>query len=181
MSEEEKTVYGLVAEFNNPADLLTAAVKVRNAGYKAFDCHSPFPVHGMDEAMGLKRSPLGWMVGIMSFTGLALAYLLQGWTSAIDYPLNIAGKPFFSYQAYVPVGFGFAVLFGALTAFFGMMALNKLPQPWHPVFYSDSFEKMTTDGFYVSIESTDEKFDAEKTADFMSEIGAERVELLKGE
>jgi hypothetical protein len=178
--EENKSIYGVLAEFDSAADLMHAAEKVRDAGYKEFDCHSPFPIHGMDEAMGLKRSPLGWIVGIMAFTGLGLAYWLQGWTSTTAYPLVIAGKPYFSYQAYVPVGFGIAVLFGALSAFLGMLALNKLPQPWHPVFFSNNFEKMTTNGFFISIEAKDKIFDAEESSDFLTQIGGKNVELLQG-
>jgi hypothetical protein len=175
---DDKIVHGVLAEFKDAAELMQAAEKVRDAGYKEFDCHSPFPIHGMDDAMGLKRSPLGWIVGIMAFTGLAFAYWLQTWVSTEAYPLIIAGKPFFSYQAYMPVGFGFAVLFGALSAVIGMFALNKLPQPWHPVFFSDRFEKMSTDGFFVSIESKDSKFNADDTAAFLASIGGQNVELL---
>lgn len=180
MAEEQKHIYGILAEFDNATALLHAAARVRDAGYKVFDCHSPFPIHGMDIAMGLKRSPLGWIVGLTAFGGLFLAYLLQGWTSTIDYPLIIAGKPLFSYQAYAPVGFGIAVLFGALSAFFGMLALNKLPQPWHPIFYSDNFAKMSTDGFFVSIEKKDAKFDVAQTTTFLAAIGGKNIELLQG-
>ncbi len=176
--DDKKVIHGVLAEFKDAADLLHAAKKVRDAGYEHFDCHSPFPIHGMDDAMGLKRSPLGWIVGIMAFSGLGLAYWLQGWTSTIDYPLIIAGKPFFSYQAYVPVGFGIAVLFGALAAFIGMLVLNKMPQPWHPVFFSDRFEKMSTDGFFLSIEQQDNKFNADETPAFLDSIGGLNVEIL---
>ena len=180
MSEDKNKIYGALAEFKNPHDLLVAAEKVRDAGYKEFDCHSPFPIHGMDEAMGEKRSPLGWIVGLSALTGGGLATLLQWWTGAVAYPLVIAGKPYFSYQAYVPVSFGLAVLFGALAAFFGMLALNKLPHPWHPVFFSDRFEKMSNDGFFISIESKDKQFDAVHTVEFLKKIGGENVEILKG-
>lgn len=176
--DEQRIIHGVLAEFKDPAALLHAAEKVRDAGYKEFDCHSPFPIHGMDDAMGLKRSPLGWIVGIMAFTGLGLAFWLQGWISTTAYPLIIAGKPFFSYQAFVPVGFGLAVLFGAVSAFIGMLALNKLPQPWHPVFFSERFEKMTTDGFFISIEQKDARFDAENTSTFLASIGGQNIELL---
>jgi len=181
MSDEKKTVYGVLAEFKNSGELLHAAEKVRDAGYKDFDCHSPFPIHGMDDAMRLKRSPLGWIVGIMAFSGLGLAYLLQGWVSTTAYPLIIAGKPYFSYQAYVPVGFGLAVLFGAVSAVVGMFVLIKLPQLWHPIFYSDNFEKATDDCFFVSIESNDKKFEADKTSAFLTEIGGQNVELILGD
>jgi len=179
MSKETNKIFGALAEFENPHDLLAAAEKVRQAGYNKFDCHSPFPIHGMDEAMGLKRSPLGWIVGICAFGGAGVAVLLQWWTAAVAYPLVIAGKPYFSYQAYVPIGFGLAVLFGAVSAFIGMLALNKLPQLWHPVFFSERFEKMSTDGFFISIESNDAKFDEPATMEFLKSIGGEHVELLE--
>ena len=178
MTKETNKIFGALAEFANPHDLLVAAEKVRDAGYNKFDCHSPFPIHGMDEAMGLKRSPLGWIVGICALCGAGTAVLLQWWTAAVAYPLVIAGKPYFSYQSYVPIGFGLAVLFGAISAFVGMLALNKLPQPWHPVFFSDRFEKMSTDGFFISIESDDAKFNEPETIEFLKDIGGDHVELL---
>ena len=172
----------VLAEYPDPAALLTAAAKLRRAGYERFDCHSPFPIHGMDEAMGLKRSPLGWIVGLMALAGAALGFALQWWTNAIDYPLVISGKPFFSYQANVPVGFGLAVLFGALSAFFGMLALNRLPQLHHTLFFSKRLEKCSDCGFFISVSAFDPSFDAERVGRFLSEIGAIDVEmLLEGE
>ncbi len=181
MAYIEQTVYGVLAEFPDPPALLKAAEKVRQEGYRQFDCHSPFPIHGMDEAMQLKRSPLGWIVGIMSLSGAVLAMAFQGWTSAVSYPLVISGKPFFSYQAFVPVTFGIAVLLGALSAFFGMLALNRMPQPWHPVFFSDYFAQVTNNRFFVSIESRDEKFDVEQTVAFLTAIGGDNIELLEAD
>jgi hypothetical protein len=181
MADDKKHIYGVLAEFTDPAALLTAAEKVRDAGYHCFDCHSPFPIHGMDEAMGLKRSPLGWIVGLMALVGGCLGLLLQTWVHTTAYPLVIAGKPLFSYQAFVPITFGLAVLFGAVTAVVGMLVLNRLPHPWHPVFFSERFEKMTTNGFFISIEQKDQQFDAIKTIAFLNKIGAQNVELLEEE
>ena len=170
---------GMLAQYAGPAELLAAAHKMSDSGYRYFDCHSPFPIHGMDEAMRLKRSPLGYMVGIAAFAGAALAFLLQGWTSAIDYPLIISGKPFLSYQAYMPVTFGLAVLLGAFTAVLGMFALVKLPQFFHFVFHSDRFAQVTTDGFFISVEARDPMFDAEGTKATLRAAGAVAVELLE--
>jgi len=181
MSEHTKKAECIIAEFDDVAALLDAAGKVRQAGYKEFDCHSPFPIHGMDEAMGLKRSPLGWMVGIMSFIGAGLALYFQWWTGSVDYPYVISGKPFFSYQAYVPIIFGIAVLFGAMTAVFGMLTLNKLPRLHHSLFYSDKFAKFSTDGFFVSIGKEDPLFDPEKTSGFLQSIGGKNIEIIKPE
>jgi hypothetical protein len=175
----QKPVEGIIAEFDNPSQLLHAAEKLRDQGFTNFDCHSPFPIHGMDQAMGLKRSPLGWIVGIMGLSGAAGGMLLQWWTSAVDYKLVISGKPLFSFQAFMPVSFGIGVLVGALTAFLGMLILNRLPQPFHPVFWSDRFEKFSTDGFFVSIEALDPKFDIDHTKAFLQNIGGKNVEELK--
>ena len=174
-------VLGIIAEFESSGDLLLAAEKVRDAGYKIFDCHSPFPIHGMDDAMGLKRSPLGWMVGLMSLAGAGFALLLQWWTSAVDYRVVISGKPFFSWQAFFPVTFGIAVLAGAFTAVFGMFGLNKLPRLHHPVFYSENFGRFSEEAFFISIESQDPKFDKSSTILFLKEIGGINREVLRGE
>lgn len=172
-------IVGVLAEFAGPRELKGAAEKVRDAGYKVFDCHSPFPIHGMDQAMGLKRSMLGWIVGVAAIIGTSGGLLLQWWTSAIDYPLIISGKPLFSYQAFVPVTFGVGVLLSAFAALIGMLALNGLPRFHHPVFYSDHFGKFSNNGFFVSIEATDAKFDENQTKDLLRSIGGENIEILR--
>lgn len=171
-------VLGLLARFDSPAALVAAAEKVRDAGYKKFDCHSPFPIHSMDAAMGLKRSPLGWIVGLAAVVGASSGLGLQWFASTIDYPLVISGKPFFSFQAYVPVTFGIGVLLAAITALAGMLALNGLPRPFHPVFYAEQFSTASDDGFFVSIEADDPLFDKERTAQFLISIGGGNVEAL---
>ena len=173
--------YAALAEFEGTAGLLKAAAKVRDAGYKKFDCHSPFPIHGMDAAMGLKRSAVGYIAGICAFIGGAFGLWLQWWTSAVDYPLVISGKPFFSYQAFVIVTFGLTVLGGALGAFFSMLIINRLPQLFHGIFYSPNFGKFSDDGFFVSIESDDPRFDEKGTVAFLESIGGRNVELVTGE
>jgi len=178
MSDVQKSPEMILAEFDNPAHLLEAAEKIRDAGYKNFDCHSPFPIHGMDDAMGMKRSPLGWMVGIVAFFALMAGFTLEWWTSAVDYPIVISGKPFFSYQAYGPVAFAIMVLCSAFTALLGMLALNKLPMLYHKLFDSDKVAKITNDGFIVSIAATDPKFDLNKTKSFLQGIGGQNLEVL---
>ncbi|MEW5702329.1 MAG: DUF3341 domain-containing protein [Candidatus Zixiibacteriota bacterium] len=175
---EKHPIRGVLAELDSPAALLTAARRVREAGYREFDCHSPFPIHGMDDAMGLRRSPLGWVVGGAAMLGVGSAILLQWWTSTVDYRFLISGKPYFSFQAYVPVTFGFGVLFAALAAGLGMLHFNRLPRLHHAVFSSERFRKVSDDGFFVSIEVGDRLFDADRTADFLRSIGATHVELL---
>lgn len=167
----------IVAEFEGPSELLKAAGQVRDAGYKKFDCHSPFPIHGMDGAMGIKRSKLGFVAGFFAILGFGTAVLLQWWASAIAYPLVISGKPLFSYQAFIPVTFALAVLFAAIASVFGMLIFNKLPRWHHPLFESKLFEKAGDRGFFVSIESADPKFDPDKTSSFLRSIGASDTEI----
>ncbi len=181
MSAQQGKIVGILGEFASPAALLQAAKETRRAGYKAFDCHSPFPIHGMDAAMGLKRSPVGYIAGICAFIGGAFGLWLQWWTSTVDYRLVISGKPFFSYQAYVPVTFGLTVLFAAFGAVFGFLFTTGLPRPHHATFYSDAFGGVTDDKFFVSIEAHDPQFDADKTAAFLKSLGATNVEILRSE
>jgi hypothetical protein len=133
----------------------------------------------MDDAMGEKRSPLGYMTGVVAFFMFIGMMLFQGWTSAIDYPLVLSGKPYFSYQTYGVAAWAVMVLTSALTALIGMLVLNKLPMFHHPLFYSENFSKKANDdGFFVSIEAGDEKFDAQKTKSFLESIGGKNVELI---
>jgi hypothetical protein len=133
----------------------------------------------MDKAMGLKRSGLGWLVGTAAVIGTSSALALQWWTSAIDYPLVISGKPLFSFQAYVPVTFAVGVLLSAFAALFGMLILNGLPRFFHPVFYSERFGRFSDDGFFVSMEADDARFDPGQTAIFLESIGGKDIELLR--
>lgn len=173
--------HGVLARFANPAELIKAAEKVRDAGYQAYDCHSPFPIHGMDAAMGLKRSKIGYIVGAMTVFGAAAGLGLQGWASTDAYRLIISGKPYFSWQAFIIITFALFVLFGAFGAFFGMFHLNRLPRLHHPLFYSEQFKQVTTDAFFVSIESSDEKFDEHATKQFLEDIGGTDIELVVGD
>ena len=168
--------FGLVAEFRTPAELYHACEAVRDAGYTRWDAHAPFPVHGLERAMGLKPSKLPWIVLVMALGGAAAGMALQGWVATIAYPLVISGKPFFSWPAFVPVTFELGVLGGALGAVFGMFALNQLPTLYHPLFGSARFERASDDGFFISIESWDPQFDSAKTAELLRGLGATHVE-----
>jgi hypothetical protein len=174
-------IHGLLAEFGNPADLLAAAAGVREAGYRKFDCHSPFPIHGMDQAMGLRRSPLGYIVFAVAAVALAAGVALEWWTSTVDYPLVISGKPFFSYQAYGPVAFAIMVLTSSFAALIGMLVLNRLPRFFHKLFYSRNLGKAMDDGFFVSVDSTDPNFDLQQTKNFLNSIGAKNIEVIQEE
>lgn len=180
MTNSMHKIHGIVARFEDTAELFDAAQKTHQAGYRKFDCHSPFPIHGMDKAMGLKRSGLGWLVGLSGLVGSSGALLLQWWSGSIENPLIISGKPLFSYQAYLPVTFAVGVLLAAFTALFGMLILNGLPRFNHPIFYSDNFIKASDDSFFVSIESNDTMFDLENTSKFLESIGGKDIEILRG-
>jgi hypothetical protein len=171
----------VLASFENPAQLLAAASKLREAGYSDYDCHSPFPIHGMDNAMGLKRSPLGFMVFFVAVFAFLGGFTLEWWTSTVDYPIVISGKPFFSYQAYGPVAFAVMVLSSAFVSLVGMLVLNKLPLFNHHLFNSEKFEKVMDDGFFVSVEAKDKNFDLHATPKFLTEIGAHNVEVISEE
>ena len=171
--------YGVLAQFGSPAELYRACERVRDAGFTKWDAHTPFPVHGLDKAMGLKRSPLPWIVLVMGLTGAALGFALQWWVHARAYPLVISGKPYFSWPAYVPITFEVAVLFAALGAVLGMLALNRLPMHHHPLFQSRVFERVTDDAFFISIESWDPRFDPSGTRTLLESLGARSVELLE--
>jgi len=166
----------IVAEFADPAALIQAAEQIRGAGYRDFDCHSPFPIHGMDAAMGIKRSKLGYIAAAFALTGFSGAVLLQWWASAKAFPLVISGKPFFSYQAFLPVTFALTVLLAAIASVIGMLVMNKLPRWHHPLFESALFRKAGDNGFLMTIESTDPQFDMERTRRFLESIGAIAIE-----
>ncbi|MEE9573967.1 MAG: DUF3341 domain-containing protein [Candidatus Neomarinimicrobiota bacterium] len=174
-------IHGLIAEFDSPSTLLKAGTAMRDKGFKQFDCHSPFPIHGMDNAMGLKRSPLGYIIAFFAIIGGLIGLGLQTWVHSIVYPLILSGKPFFAWQAYIVVTFALIILFGAFGAVFGMLGLNKLPRYHHYLFYSDKFKKFSDDGFFVSIGADDEKFDKIGTTDFLQLIGGKNIEVLEGE
>ena len=174
-----KNIYGILAEFNSPKAILDAANSVRKEGYINFDCHTPFPIHGLDDAMGLKRSIVGYIVGIGCIAGASGGLLLQWWSSTIAYPVVISGKPLFSWQAFMIITFVLMVLGGAFSALIGMFHLNRLPTFYHPLFNSEQFKKSTDDKFFVSIEFKDPRFDMEDTKQFLESIGGLNIEVVE--
>lgn len=169
-------LYGLLAEYDTPGELIAAARRVRDAGYTEFDCYSPFPVHGIDEAMGIKRTILPLLVLGGGFLGLFLGLLLQWWTNAYNWPWNISGKPVFSLPANIPIMFETTILMSVFTTFFGMWILNKLPQVWHPFFRNDRFARVSDDAFLLGIEAKDSRFDLAATTKLLEGEGALAVE-----
>ena len=172
------SLYGILAQFPNPESLYHGCEKVRDAGFKYWDAHTPFPVHGLEKAMGLKASPLAWIVLCMALLGGSSIFLLQYWTSAIDYPLVISGKPLNSWPAFIPVTFEFTILFSALGCVFGMLGLNQLPKLFHPLFRIENFMKVTDDGFFISLEVKDKKFDPQIIEAWLKDIGAINIEWV---
>ena len=175
-TEEGGELFGILAEFRSPGELVHAARKVRDAGFSEFDCYSPFPVHGIDEAMGIKRTILPVLVTGGGLAGLVGGVFLQWWMNAYNWPWNIAGKPIWSIPANIPIIFECTILISVLTTFFGMWGLNKLPQVWHPFFRLDRFTKATDDGFMIGIEANDRRFNLEATTKLLLEAGALEVE-----
>lgn len=174
-----KKLYGVLAEFDTTAAVYHACEAVRDAGYRNWDAHTPFPVHGLDKAMGLKPTILPWIVFAMGLTGASSGFLLQWWVHNAEYPLIISGKPFFAWQAFIPITFELMVLFAALGAVFGMFALNRLPTYYHSLFHSERFERVTDDKFFIAIEARDPKFDAGSVEELFRELGATHVEQVE--
>lgn len=174
----EDDVYGLLAEFKHPGELHAAAKAVREAGYTRFDAHSPFPIHGMDKAMGLPNSKVGFITLGGGIAGLSLAIWLQWWTSSVDYPINISGKPFFAIEPSIPIMFELTVLFSALATVAGMLAMNGLPRPYNPLFYSKNFARVTDDAFFIHIAAGDARFDLSTTEQMLKDLGASNVEVI---
>ncbi len=168
----------LLAEFDSAAALVAAARSVREAGYSRFDAHSPFPIHGIDAAMGLRSALLPWLVFFAGVVGLVVALGVQLWMNAVDYPLNISGKPLFSLPANVPITYELIVLLAGGTAFLGIFLFGRLPELAHPLFVSDRFRRVTDDGFFLSIEAADERFDEKATSALLRRLGAREVETV---
>tara|TARA_B100000945_G_scaffold303632_1_gene288354 strand:+ start:181 stop:726 length:546 start_codon:yes stop_codon:yes gene_type:complete len=176
---EKQPFHGVMAQFDNPNDLLAAAKKAVSAGYKKMDAYSPLPVHGLADAIGYKRTRLPWLVFVMGIMGGVAGYSLCYWTSVIDYPLNIGGRPFHSGPSFIPITFEVTILFSALTAAFGMLIANGLPQPYHPVFNVSNFSRASSDLFFLCIESSDENFDVDNTTEFLQSLDPQEVTTVE--
>ena len=181
MAEQKTGPVMCLAEFSTPGQVMHAAEAVRDKGFKRWDVHTPFPVHGMDKAMGLGDSHLGWIVLIIGLLGCIGGFTMMWWMNGVDYPIIVGGKPGFTPPSMIPIMFECTVLLAGFGAVFGMLGLNQLPRHHHPVFYSDRFQKASDDRFFISIEANDPKFDPTETVSFLESLSSENVELLHEE
>lgn len=195
MSHEPETnrppIYGMIAEFDSPEALMAAAERTRDAGYKNIDAYSSFPIEGMIEALGHKKTRLPRLIIMMGMLGTFTGLTLQSWTAGSDlglhigpyiiagYPMNVGGRPLLSIPQFIPVTFEMTVLFAALTAVFGTILLNKLPMPYHPLFNSERFSHASVDKFFLCIEARDPKFNTASTRQFLEGLNPQGVEEVE--
>jgi hypothetical protein len=168
-------IHGIMAEFDGPDELLSAAKKAREEGYQAMDAYTPFPVHHLAEALGKDKHPLPLLVLAGAILGGLAGYAIQYFATVLYYPINIGGKPLHSWPAFIPVTFELTVLGGAVAAVVGMLAMNGLPMPYHPVFNAPRFELASRDKFFLCIEATDPKFSRSDTRRFLESLDAREV------
>lgn len=178
MNSDNKETYGILAEFRNPKELVDAARKVKDSGYQDFDTYAPFAIHGMDEAMGLKKSPLGWIVVTGGILGGGGILWLMIWVMNAAWPLNISGKPLLNLPIYVPITFEITVLISSFAAMFGLFYLNGLPKLHNPLFNVDRFEKASDDGFFICIEASDNLFSKASVKKLFTDAGATHIEMV---
>ena len=172
---ETTTLYALVAEFDDPEKLLHAAERTREAGYKNVDAYTPFPVHGLADVLKFHDWRIPWLIFLGGLGGCAGGYALCYYVNVMDYPLNVGGRPLNSWPAFIPITFECTILLAALTAVFGMLALNGFPQPYRSIFNTPHFDRASQDRFFLAIEARDPRFDAADTFDFLRSLGADAV------
>jgi hypothetical protein len=179
MSTEVSKPYGVIAEFTNAAGIMHAAEKVRDAGFTRWDVFTPFPVHGMDKAMGLKNSKVGWFAFLGGVTGYTTGMLMIWFMNAIDYPLVVGGKPMFSPFSAFPPSYELTILFGAFGSLGGMLFLNRLPRLYHPLLKNRRFAQVTHDRFFLVIETEDPKYAEAATIKMLEDAGSNHIEVVE--
>jgi len=171
----ESSVYGLMAEFDSAQELVAAAHRTHDAGYHKVDAFSPFPIEGLAEAIGFHKNRVPFVVLVGGIIGGLSGYLLQYYVAAITYPTNIGGRPYHSWPSFIIVTFEMTILFAGLSAVFGMLALNGLPMPYHPVFNVPEFKKASENGFFLVVFSTDPKYDDARTREFLKGLAPRMI------
>jgi Protein of unknown function (DUF3341) len=169
-SQARPPIYGILAEFENPDDLVSAARRARVEGYTKLDAYTPFPVEGLAQALELGSTRVPLIVLIGGLVGAAVGYGMQYYLTAFDYPLNVGGRPYHSWPSFIPITFEMTVLVAGLSAVLGMLALNGLPMPYHPIFNAPRFALASRDRFFLCIEASDPKFDREETRRFLDRM-----------
>lgn len=177
--EAEREHHGIMAEFETPEALLKAAEHVYEAGYRQMDAYTPFPVEGLAEAIGFTKNRIPLIVLIGGLIGTATAYGMQYWMTVVDYPINVGGRPLHSWPSFIPITFELTILFAAFAAVFGMLVLNKLPQPYHPSFEVPAFVRASQDRFFLAIEASDPAFDAKATRTMLQKLNPTTITDIK--
>jgi hypothetical protein len=175
----ESPVYGLVAEFSDTETIITAANNAREAGYTKMDAYSPFPVHGLAEAIGFNDIAVPWIIFIAGVLGAIGGFALEIYCLAIDYPMNVGGRPLVSWPSFIPVAYETTILCASFGAFLGMLGMNGLPRPHHSIFNAPRFELATQDKFFLCIEANDPMFDIERTEQFLESLGPDAVSIVE--
>jgi hypothetical protein len=174
-------LYGMLAEFESASEIIQAARKTREAGYKRIDTFTPFPIHGLDAALGVKDVRVAWIIFVSGMLGAIGGFTLQWYVAVIDYPLNTGGRPLLSWPSFIPVTFESGILCAAFGAFIGMLALNGLPRLHHPLFGVPRFESASQDKFFLLIESKDSQFDPQKTRAFLETLNPSSISEVMDE
>jgi len=175
LTTKKVSLYGLLAQFKEPEELMTAILRTRGKGFENIQAYTPFPVEGLSEALGIKDNRVALFTLLGGILGGSLGFFMQWYSMAIAYPLNVGGRPLNSWPAFVPVTFELTILFAALSAIFSMFALNGLPQPYHPVFNVPEFERASNDGFFLCIKAQDPVFKLESTRRFLESLSPRGV------
>jgi hypothetical protein len=168
-------IYGLMAEFDSAEELVRAASRTHEAGYRKIDAYSPFAVEGLADAIGFHKNRVSLVVLIGGLVGLISAYGLQYWVAVITYPTNIGGRPYHSWPSFIIVTFELTILFGGISSAIGMIALNGLPQPYHPVFNVPEFRQASESKFFLVVEAVDPQYDLAQTRAFLNELGPRKI------